>query len=281
MSPRRSTLLAGASLLLAISAAGCSDQASPDPLATVNSPQSIQGSFPGVVEPEFFEVCKVYTEGSGPDVTFNAQVDVNNDGSIDNSFSFTLSSGGCQDIWVRGGAIYDKVFVTEVVPSGYTTSHVLTSYVGGTVTSGAPTSSPSESGLVRGNTGQLVVYTNTLEPPPPPEGGEGCTPGYWKQEQHFDSWTSPYAPSTLFSDVFEDAFPGMTLLQVVSQGGGGLNALGRHTVAALLNSASAGVDYDVSTQGVIDAFNAVFPGGDYEGQKNIFAGFNELGCPLN
>jgi len=25
----------------------------------------------------------------------------------------------------------------------------------------------------------------------------------------------------------------------------------------------------------------VFPGGDYEGQKNIFAGFNEQGCPLN
>ena len=37
---------------------------------------------------------------------------------------------------------------------------------------------------------------------------------------------------------FDDAFPGMTLLEVLSQGGGGLNALGRHTVAALLNAAS-------------------------------------------
>ena len=28
---------------------------------------------------------------------------------------------------------------------------------------------------------------------------EGCTPGYWKQEQHFDSWTSPLAPTADFT----------------------------------------------------------------------------------
>ncbi|MDH3224417.1 MAG: hypothetical protein OEO23_11935, partial [Gemmatimonadota bacterium] len=74
-------------------------------------------------------------------------------------------------------------------------------------------------------------------PPPPPGGGEGCTPGYWKQPHHFDSWTG-YDPEDLFSSAFEDAFPGMTLLEVLKQGGGGLKALGRHTVAALLNAAS-------------------------------------------
>jgi hypothetical protein len=114
------------------------------------------------------------------------------------------------------------------------------------------------------------------------KGSEGCTPGYWKQSQHFDSWTG-YTPNELFvSAGFEDAFPGMTLLQVLQQGGGGLNALGRHTVAALLNVASSGVDYaytDTST--VIGLFNNVFPGGDYEGLKNIFEGFNQLSCPLS
>ena len=71
-------------------------------------------------------------------------------------------------------------------------------------------------------------------PPPPPTGGEGCTPGYWKQPHHFFAWTAPYTPETLFSDVFEDAFPGQTLLEVVSLKGneGKLEALGRHTVAA-------------------------------------------------
>ncbi len=115
------------------------------------------------------------------------------------------------------------------------------------------------------------------------KGSEGCTPGYWKQDQHFDSWTQPYDPGDLFTSAgFEDAFPGMTLLQVLEQGGGGLNALGRHTVAALLNVASGDVDYAyTSTSTVINAFNAVFPGGDYEGLKDIFAGFNELGCPIS
>jgi hypothetical protein len=111
-------------------------------------------------------------------------------------------------------------------------------------------------------------------------GTQGCTPGYWKQDQHFWAWTAPYTPATLFSAVFEDAFPGKTLLQVLGLGGGGLNALGRHTVAALLNAAAANVAYPYTALQVIDAFNAVFPGGDYEGLKDDFDAANNLGCPL-
>jgi hypothetical protein len=114
-----------------------------------------------------------------------------------------------------------------------------------------------------------------------PSGGEGCTPGYWKQSQHFDSWPAPYTPSTPFSDVFEDAFPGMTLLDVLGAGGGGLTALGRHTVAALLNGGSSAVNYDLGSGSVIESFNNVYPGGDYERLKNRLASLNEQGCPLN
>jgi hypothetical protein len=116
------------------------------------------------------------------------------------------------------------------------------------------------------------------------EGTEGCTPGYWKQSQHFGNWVG-YAPSDLFSSVFDNAFPGMTLLEVLQQGGGGLIALGRHTVAALLNAASD-IDYPLSPQQVIDMFNDVFPGpaglepGDYEALKDQFEEYNSLGCPL-
>ena len=115
------------------------------------------------------------------------------------------------------------------------------------------------------------------------DGDQGCTPGYWKQEHHFDSWTAPYAPTTPFSTVFEDAFPGQTLVEVMKNGGGGLNALGRHTVAALLNAASSGVNYGQSTAGVISTFNAVHPGSksDYNSVKDDFAYDNERGCPLN
>jgi hypothetical protein len=111
-------------------------------------------------------------------------------------------------------------------------------------------------------------------------GGEGCTPGYWKQIQHFGNWTEPYAPSTKFDAVFADAFGEMTLLQVLWQGGGGLKALGRHTVAALLNAASADVDYDMSVEDVIAAFNEAYASGDYESLKMDLEDFNEQGCPL-
>ena len=109
---------------------------------------------------------------------------------------------------------------------------------------------------------------------------DGCTPGYWKQAQHFDSWEG-YSPDQQFSSVFENAFPGMTLDEVLGQGGGGLNALGRHTVAALLNGASSDVAFYWDDAEVIAAFNSVFPGGNYNGLKNMFEEQNELGCPLN
>jgi hypothetical protein len=99
--------------------------------------------------------------------------------------------------------------------------------------------------------------------------------------QHFDSYPAGFAPTDQFSKYFEDAFPGMTLQQVLAQGGGGLNALGRHTVSALLNSASPNVNFAFTTQDVIDQFNAVFPGGDYETLKDQFEGRNQQGCPLN
>ena len=110
---------------------------------------------------------------------------------------------------------------------------------------------------------------------------EGCSPGYWKQSQHFDDWALPYTPTTQFSAVFENAFPGKTLLQVLGQGGGGLNALGRQTVAALLNSANPDVDYTYTTAEVISMFNSIFPGGDYSSLKDDFELQNTIFCPLS
>lgn len=71
----------------------------------------------------------------------------------------------------------------------------------------------------------------------------GRSPGYWKNTT---AWPSPYlavakraSPATTFAGAFGvDSFPGMTLLQVLGQGGGGKIAVGRAIVAALLNAAS-------------------------------------------
>ncbi len=109
---------------------------------------------------------------------------------------------------------------------------------------------------------------------------EGCSPGYWKQSQHTGNWPAPYTPGTLFGSVFENAFPGKTLLQVLTQGGGGLNALGRQTVAALLNASSTAVDYGYTASEVIAKFNAAYPGGNYDALKNDLEHQNTVSCPL-
>lgn len=135
------------------------------------------------------------------------------------------------------------------------------------------------------------IPTAACEPVP-----VGCTPGYWKQAHHFGNWIGPYDPEDKFEDHFtNDAFGDKTLLQVLRQGGGGKQALGRHLVAALLNSAyfetTPQFIYNVplwpgdtvTVPGeVIDKFNQVYPGTrrQYTRFKNRLAAANQTGCPL-
>ena len=129
---------------------------------------------------------------------------------------------------------------------------------------------------------------------------EGCTPGYWKQEQHFGSWTNPpYNPlSTLFSDL--EAFERVitideeqsgtktnpTLLEALGANGGEINALARHGTAALLNAASTSVTFPFTVAEVILLVQAAI---DSNNAATILAahlqlaGANEglLGCPLS
>ena len=130
-----------------------------------------------------------------------------------------------------------------------------------------------------------------------PDGkGEGCTPGFWKQSQHFDSWTAPYTPETLFDSVFDfpagleikvDNMPkdleDATLLDALRAQGGGVNALARHGVAGLLNAASP-ANYQFTVQEVIDMVNDALNSGDpteIESTKNKLAIANEQGCPFD
>jgi hypothetical protein len=122
-----------------------------------------------------------------------------------------------------------------------------------------------------------------------PKGTQGCTPGYWKQEQHFDSWvgytTGQSFESIVGRNVFANSDPSM--LTVLGLNGGGLNALSRHTAAALLNAAAgSGVNYAYTTAQIIAGFQAAFDSGNantIEAQKNLFDAANNGvgGCPLN
>ena len=89
-----------------------------------------------------------------------------------------------------------------------------------------------------------------------------------------------------FETIFaRNAFTGNpTLLQVLGFGGGGLNALSRHAVAALLNAAHPDVDPPLAidtTAEVIALWQTAFDSGNaalIESTKNIFAAANEAGC---
>lgn len=126
---------------------------------------------------------------------------------------------------------------------------------------------------------------------------EGCTPGYWKQSQHFDSWQE-YSPTTLVSSVFTatagTSFGNETLLQAL-QGSGGSGITGKRTillraaVAALLNSAYDPLYYPWQRDGssyrppLLSSVNTAFNG--TEAQMTSLASWldrdNNLGCPLS
>jgi hypothetical protein len=113
----------------------------------------------------------------------------------------------------------------------------------------------------------------------PPAGGEGCTPGYWKQAQHFDSWVG-YQTGDSFKGIFGVRYK-KTLLAALKKGGGGKYALGRHATAALLNAANPGVDYFYTEAQIISMVQAAWATGNYGEVKNLLAEQNEKGCPLN
>ena len=119
-------------------------------------------------------------------------------------------------------------------------------------------------------------------------GDEGCTPGYWKQSHHFDSWTAPYDPGDPVAGVFAGAGAG-TLLDAL-QGGGGSGVAGarkillRAAVAALLNAASNGVEYPHSIAEIDAAVEAALASNDRDTMLDLAGELdadNNLGCPLN
>lgn len=128
---------------------------------------------------------------------------------------------------------------------------------------------------------------------------EGCTPGYWKQPQHFDLWIF-YTPDMKFSEVFGMTITIMwnnkgkpmpltnpTLLQALEANGGGINALARQAVAALLNASNPLVHPDPSFDTPAEVISAVqtvlnTPNtSDDEALKNKLDFSNNAWCPLN
>ena len=110
----------------------------------------------------------------------------------------------------------------------------------------------------------------------------GCSPGFWKQRNHFDSWVE-LAHNDALADLFDRPLDG-TLLNGLTARGGALDALLRQAVAAALNATSPdvqpgpGVD---SLDEVVGAFQTAYDSGSYESAKNAFEATNTAGCPLS
>jgi hypothetical protein len=110
-------------------------------------------------------------------------------------------------------------------------------------------------------------------------GGQGCTPGYWKN--HTGSWYG-YSPTDSFDQVFGVKYFGsLTLLEAAGLGGGGFNALARHAVSALLNASNPNVSYGLTTTKIIELVQQAFKTNEPELIKDEFAALNEAGCPID
>ncbi len=132
-------------------------------------------------------------------------------------------------------------------------------------------------------------------------GGEGCTPGFWKN--HTGLWHYDYPTSAVFDTVFGVAIFGntATLYEVVwnqvEPTGSDVNcvqntqhpnnphklvkALGRHAVAALQNAATS-VSYDLTVGQVVASVQSAIVSncGDVKTTKNTLKDLNQQGCPF-
>jgi hypothetical protein len=122
----------------------------------------------------------------------------------------------------------------------------------------------------------------TPSPTSAPANFEGCGQGFWKN--HPEVWTT-YSPSDTVGSVFTGLPPeiaSVTLSDALKLRGGGLNALMRQAVAALLNAAHADVDYALTQAQVVDMVNGAVAGGNQTTIASLTSTletFNSLGAP--
>jgi hypothetical protein len=132
--------------------------------------------------------------------------------------------------------------------------------------------------------GEVGIASSTPTPTatPEPETAQGCTPGFWKQEQHFAEWPEPYRPEVSLAVAFQlDPLEGdPTLLDGLRTGGGGQEALLRQAVAALLNAAHGSIDYAYSVDEALALVRAAFTTGEFEPVKDLLEAANDVECPL-
>ena len=204
------------------------------------------------------------------------------------SGSQTTTASGA---YLFGSLAMGSYTVTATAPAGW-----LPTIVNAPGTNGANDSngSPASATLTAASPNDLTLDFGFV---PAAGSGQGCTPGYWKQKQHFDSWKW-YGQSDLVDVVFglgakpfrstakNNPTGALTLLQALElNGNGGGEQLFRHGTAALLNSVyQSGVSYPYTAAQVITMVRTAWLSGDaakIDAAHSALGAANEKGCPLN
>jgi hypothetical protein len=215
-------------------------------------------------------------------------------------FDATLTSGGL--ITPDGQANAGKSFcLTTDVPTPTPTPTNTSTPTNTPTATPTPTNTPTSTPTATNTPTPTPTPTNTPTATPTktatptatptPRANEGCTPGFWKQPQHLDSWVG-FAPGQTLESVFNvpNAFglDNATLLEALSFQGGesvtdAARILLRAAVAALLNAASASVDFPLSVSDVTAQVNAALASGNRDTILALAArldALNNLSCPL-
>lgn len=114
----------------------------------------------------------------------------------------------------------------------------------------------------------------------PCPGGEGCTPGYWKN--HVDMWPAGIEPGTPFIDYLTIAGytdVGFSFMDALTLKGGNVKALVRHAAAAVLSALHPDVDYPVDLAGIQAIIDD--PNLTTKEKKDLIESYNELGCEFD
>lgn len=297
---------------LAVFAMACSDPSAPTSRTIFDTPSSAiipdanpTYPFPSSPADGLVTVCKVSDEAGTFEFTYSVNAGAPQQTSI------TINAGQentrvCAAAPLHnsslGSSALDVVTVTETDPgAGWTTTvdveqhfdqTIVAAYDPNYLNDTFDNTTRSATVQINDDLEKVVVFTNTAPNDPP--GNEGCTPGYWKADQHLDSWVGTgYTTGQTLESVFDvpNAFgvDNSTLLQALSFKGGSTvtdaaKLLLHHAVAALLNAGSPNVNYGMSEADIIADVNAALASNDRDTMlalKSDLDALNNAGCPLN
>jgi hypothetical protein len=254
---------------------------------------------PVILQAHDLQVCKTSDLSHPVSGSFTFNIDISSTPTTPYNFSHfatkTVLVGACSEAFLGEG--YGPYRITEVAVA----NTAVTSITSKIVYNSPP--GAGGNGLLDANLAQrtAIVYANdsattivTFTNSNVSTSNQGCTPGFFKQPQHFDSWSPGFTTTTKLNTVFtgvDGSLAGETLLEAL-QGGGGPGVVGaeqillRAAVAALLNASSAGLSFPLTVADIKSDVNTALAIGTRDAILTVATALDNYnngsgGCPLS